>query len=560
MGRLTAAMTRAATGHLVGVVFDDHYVRGVEVAVSLRRHRERPGATRAGTVRLPPGAIDHGVVADRVAVAAALRDLWHEAGFRSRRVALGLDARAAVIRRAELPVIAPDQMAQAAAYEIGELLSYPVDQAVVSSVELGRSSVSGVETASLLTLAVNEGTILELMEAAKQADLEPATTELVLTALVAGASPSSRSGVGAVVHVTSSTTDVAIYDDEGILFGRVISAGVDVSESSLSDQLAMELALLDGYTSGRRSGTATAVAAMAVPGIATVVEGVRRTLQYYTTEVDDRPLDRLVLCGPQSGAGGLADAFGECFAAADIVSAEAWAAPGDTEDESGHHAAHCVAIAASGGGGGLRRFDLVPAAVRARRAARLRLAVGVGAAALLCPLLAADAIARRAEIAEQEAQLDSAQVVVESLQSELATYVDDQVREAEAGRAADRVDELQAHDHGFPTLVRQVAESMPGDTFLTSLQVRRATTGEAPTGYNGPSPAAMLSLSGVAGDLDGVGRWMQEVDDVPAVDGLWLTQSAFGPYDSTDRVAAVFTVDGAVTGPAEPVRTLEGDG
>jgi hypothetical protein len=398
------------------------------------------------------------------------------------------------------------------------------------------------------------------METARQADLDPVAPELVLTALVPGSSPSPGSGVGAVVHVTSSTTDVVVHDSGGILFGRVIAAGVDLGESSISDQLAMELALLDGYASSHSGGTTAAVASTRGPGIVSMVEGVRRTLQYYTTEVDGRPVDRLMLCGPQAGAAGLADALGECFPAADMVGADQAGAPSATEDASGYYAPHRVAVAATGGGRGLRRFDLVPAAVRARRVARVQLAAGVGLAALLCPVLTASALAWRAELAEQEAQLTSARLVVESLHAELATYVDDQVREAQADQAADRVDALYAQDHGLPTLVRQVAESMPGDTFLISLQVRRATAGEAPPGYNGQDPAAMISLSGVADNLDGVGRWMQDVDDVPAIAGLWLTQSAFGPYDSTDRVAAVFTVDGAVTAPAAPVRTLNVDG
>jgi hypothetical protein len=99
---------------------------------------------------------------------------------------------------------------------------------------------------------------------------------------------------------------------------------------------------------------------------------------------------------------------------------------------------------------------------------------------------------------------------------------------------------------------------MPEDTFLVSLRLNRTTPGELPTGYTGPDPVATINISGVAADLDGVGRWMQDVDDVAAIDGLWLTQTAFGPVNDTEQVAAVFTVDGAVTAPATPQRTLDG--
>jgi type IV pilus assembly protein PilM len=560
MGLLTSAMASAGSGRLVGVVFDEHHVRGAEIVGIRRPDRAGHRLVRTGSVPLPAGAVDHGALIDPDALAEALRALWNEAGFRSRRVAIGLDARAAVIRRADLPLLSPTDLQQAAAYEIGDLLRYPLDEALVSSVELDRASDDDRGTVRVLTLGVHEETIGGLAGVVRQADLEPVGTELVQTALIASAGSSSAdpAGVRVIVHVTSSATDVIVHDDDGIRFGRVITAGVDVSESSLSDQLAMELALLEGYTSGQSESPA-ADEAGAAPGIAMAVEGVRRTLQYYLAEVEDRPLERLVLCGPRAGVDGLLHALEESFPSAEVVRREPVTTTDDDEEDSAYDAPFSVAVAAAGGGRGLRRFDLVPAAVRAARAARVRLGIGMVAAALLCPILAADAVARQAERAEQEEQLQGIEQVVQSLESELAGYAEVRARTIEADRATDRVDELYAQDYGFTTLVRQIAESMPDDTFLISIRVDRASTGEPPTGYSGSTPAAAVSVSGVAGDLDGVGRWMQTVGEIPAVDGLWLAQTAFGSYNDTERIGAVFTIDGAVVGRADPARALEDD-
>lgn len=568
MGPLTTATEHAGVERAVGVVFDDDHLWGVEVSIPRLRGRNRRRIERTAWVELPYGVVADRAVADHEAFVAALQGLWEKGGFRTRRVALGLDAGLAVIRRAELPVLAPDELAQAAAYEIGDLLRYPLDQALVSTVELDRGSTGGVETAPVLTLAVHEATIVRLAAVARDAGLQPVATELVLTALVAAAesTPSDPGGVRAIVHVTSLATDVIVHDAGGILFGRVIAAGVDVAETPLSDQLALELALLDGFTSDRggepTSGQVeepTAAPDATAPGIATVVEGVRRTLQYYLTEVDGRPLERLALCGPQSGVAGLANALGECFPAAEVVRDDAVATLDDIEQGPPFDAAYSVAVAATGGGRDLRRFDLVPAAVRTRRAGRRRLGIGVAVAAVLFPLLAADAVARRGDLAGQQEQLETAERITASLQSELAEYDDDRARQIEADRATDRVNQLYTQEYGFTTLVRQVAESMPDDTFLISIRMNRPNPGELPTGYSGPDPSAIVSFSGVAGDLDGVGRWMQNVDQDSAIDGLWLTQTAFAPYNDTDQVAAVFTVDGAVTGAIGPVRTLDGD-
>lgn len=556
---LTASLTRRRFGasRVVGLTFDDDELRAVE----FKRGRGQAAAMilRAGSMPLGPDVVDHGEIVDHQAFADALRDLWRASRFGTKNVAVGLDGRTTVIRQADLPALDPADLGRAAAYEIGELLNYPLDEAVVSTVEIGRREVDGAEVVRTVTLAAQENGLVELNEAVRRAGLRPVATELVAASLAVALDEAGHDGgVGAIVHVSRAMTLVLVSDERGLAFSRVITAGVDIGETSLSEELEMELATLAGYADGQ-PGTGSESGMRAAPSIFTVVEGIRRTLQYYTTEVDDRPVRRVLLCGPQAGAAGLASAIGDSIPDAKILRHRFSGFPKGIDDVSAYDAATSVAFAAAQGTGGHRRFDLTPTVTRQRRSARRRLAGGLVAAAVLAPLLLADAVSRRAVTADRAAEADATELAIETLRTELDGFEQGRRLRIEAGRATDRVNDLLGQELAFPTLLRQVAESMPEDTFLISFRLGRANPGELPIGGLEPQPAT-LALTGVAGDLDGVGRWIQTVDAVPIVDDLWMTQSAFGPYGATDLIAAVFTVEGGVVGPAEPLDLLADPG
>jgi hypothetical protein len=182
-------------------------------------------------------------------------------------------------------------------------------------------------------------------------------------------------------------------------------------------------------------------------------------------------------------------------------------------------------------------------------------AIGLAVAAVLALFLGVDAAARAGATADQAEAADAAELSVAALRAELDGFEPSLQLEAEAGRATARVNTLLDQELAFPVLLRRVAESMPEDTFLLSFRLSRDRASELSTGGSGSQPAS-LALTGVAGDLDGVGRWMQSVDEVTVVDGLWMTQSAAGPYGATDLVATVFTIEGDVVGRAEPLVLL----
>ncbi|WP_449282381.1 type IV pilus biogenesis protein PilM [Leucobacter sp.] len=127
-----------------------------------------------GAVRLPRGAAKDSEVLDRAAVATALQQLWKQAGFRSRRVVLGICSRRVLVRDYRTQVMAPEQLKQALPFQVADLLPVPVDQAVIDfyPVSQEQDQLSG-----LLVAAVAE-TVTEMVDTVARARLHVERVDL----------------------------------------------------------------------------------------------------------------------------------------------------------------------------------------------------------------------------------------------------------------------------------------------------------------------------------------------------------------------------------------------
>src|SRR4051812_38297897 len=102
-------MARRAVGLDIGT----HAVRAAELVLG----RDEPVLERFGQVALPPGAVRDGEVVDAPAVAAALRRLWTEAGFRDRKVIVGVGNQRVFVREADVPAMADEDLRSALRFE-----------------------------------------------------------------------------------------------------------------------------------------------------------------------------------------------------------------------------------------------------------------------------------------------------------------------------------------------------------------------------------------------------------------------------------------------------------
>ncbi len=574
---------------VVGLMIDSDKIRAVE----LQKWRgKRPKVVGAGEVPLPPTAFVQGAVADPAAICSAMKALWRNQGFTSKRVIMSVDGRQAIVRRSELPSASPDVLRRSAGFDIEELLSYPLDEAIYDVASIGASqrtaSESGpepdsVDWVSTLVVAIHASTRQSLLDAAVGAGLKPIAVHLASEALTrsvlsspavslrgeAGQPPPAEadltaSPVSAVVSVGESQTDIVIRDQGGTLFSRTLTVGVGESALNVADELESHLEGLSGYHSRADAQTeAERRASAEQAGVSTVVEGVRRTLAYYSSELDQRAIGRLALVGSKAEAPGLLPAMASSLG---IV-----VQPGEPQvawlQSLGrwhrYATALGVALCESKSGASDRSFSLVPWQDQEDRATNRRRTVGVGIAVLIAAGLLNVSLRQQDNLADRETAADEAEQARKAIADDLADY-DTLIAEVNSlNAAAADLEAVRRQVIRFPLVVQEIAEAMPQQSQLVSIQMSRAISGEQVIGYVGPEPIAVVSLNALTTDISNVGVFINSISDLQLSTGYWLNQSTVGPVGAAEEVGALFSLKGVITEAAlnqtEPVNSDQTD-
>lgn len=535
---------------IVGLAVEGRVIRGVEVAVGRNGNHV---VQRTGELTIPETMFEHGHLRDADAFVEHLRRLWSTAGFKTKRVRLVIDGRLAVVRRTELPSVDPIKLRQAAGYDISELLNYPIDDAVFDVDEIERFERDGSTWARALVVAVKASALSELTSAVADAGLRLHDTDLAAEALARGirfddAEPTASGGPVAIVDCEDSVTNVIIRDASGLLFARTLNVGVGETTISVADELESALAQLSGGESDLDGGQISETAV----GVSNVVEGIRRTLGYYTTELDSRPITRIVVVGRRGRATGLATSIENTLATpcSGAVSVASW--PSEL-DSSGFELPLGAAIGAAPSK--TRHLVLTSDRERTSRRRRKQRAATVVATLPVAAVLAVASMSLWGDVVGARAQVDDAEISAQRLAEGIDDMTEPGTLALEWERAVGEIRVLEAQQLRMGIVIRELAEAMPGDTRLVDVQLSNDPN-DIPVGYRGPTPAGLVSVTGVAPDLDGVGRWLEEANGTETIAGLWLDQSSFGPVGAEGVDGAVFTVKGVITGAGRPLDSL----
>ncbi len=539
---------------IVGLTIQQRTVRGIEAKISRSGHCT---VLRAAEVPVDPSAFDAGRLVDAEAFTECLRSLWSQGSFRSKRVQLVIDGRLAVIRRTELPSLGPAQLRKAASYDIAELLSYPITDAVFDVDEIEQFDRNGTAWAKALVVAVEESTLIDLGNAVKAAGLTLVGADLAAEALARGVAyddaQEQSSGDDAEEHPIAildcedATTNIVIRDHSGVLFARTLGVGVGESTISMADELESALAQLSGEDDSL-DGPASSSA-----GVSAVVESIRRTLSYYNAELDDRTIDRVSVAGARGQAPGLLAALQDTLGVPAEVSMPVAKWP-DGIALPGYETPIGAAIGVVGSK--TRHLVLTSDRERATRSKR-RTQMAVLASGLpVSVFLVFAGLGLRADVSAARATAAQSETATEALSLRLSGLDDSSLRIAEWQAAAAKVTTIEQQQVELDLVVQQMAANMPPDTRILSIDLQRGVTGDLPAGYTGPTPAGVVSVTGIADDLDGVSRWLAGVSTSQVIDGLWLEQSAFGPIGTNGELGALFSAKGVITAAARPTESM----
>ncbi len=545
------------TDSVVGLVIESGSIRAVEIK---RWRSKRPSILRSGEVDLPNTAFIGGAISDSDQVSLAMASLWRQAGFSTKRLVIAVDGRQAIVRRTVLPEANPDRLRRSAGFDIEELLSYPVEEAIFDVAEIDSIRKGDAPWVSALVVAIHHSTRTNLMGAAYAAGLEPIGVQLVSEAVVRAVAEKdgvSEDRITAIVNVGESESDVVIRDRKGTLFSRALSAGVGDSALNIADELESQLEGLAGYRSPsvelddseRRASAAQA-------GVSTVVEGVRRTLSYYQSEMDHRALGRLVLVGSRSEVAGLQSSMAQTLEVPVEVGQPQFGWRDSLGNWSRFATAVGVVLAEAGRTYDFRSFSLVPHEEQQLILDRRRRLIGVAAATVTAVVLLSATLAKRGEVEARNLDAIAAAEFEEQVRLQVSDYEEAVVQQQNLARMTAEANQILSQDIGFSIVLQELAVVMPEDSQLVSIQMRRATLDEQVMGYVAPQPAGIISLSGLAPNLAGVADFVEGAAQNQFLDGIWLRQSSEGEPGVATGTGVLFSVDGVISDGARPQSEL----
>lgn len=299
--------------HAVGLDIGTSGVRAAELTLG------KGGATleRFGQVALPPGAVRDGEVVDSDAVAEALRQLWAEARFGSKKVVVGVANQKVVVRQVDLPWMPVGELRASLAFQVQDFIPMPVEQAILDFHPLEEfANDSGGRMLRVLLVAAARDMVDSALLAVQKAGLQPAMVDLTSFAVLRSLyTPSAVGSVEAeaLVDVGASVTNIVVHQGGVPRFVRILlMGGADITEA-VAERLgvSVEQAEQVKQTTGLAGVPGTAEAHPANRAIeqtgSAFVEEVRGTLDFYAAQPGAARIGKVVLSGGGSRLLGLVE-------------------------------------------------------------------------------------------------------------------------------------------------------------------------------------------------------------------------------------------------------------
>lgn len=276
-------------------------------------------------IAMPFGAVVEGEIVDPQAAGSAIAQLWKQAGFRQKEVAIGVANQKVVVRLIDLPFMEKDELAGAIQYQAQDYIPIPVEEAILSYEVIGDYMTPADEhMMEVLLVAAARDMIGAAVTAVEAAGLKLERIDLTAFALMRAllgmdgqVLPDEDSGgATGVIHITSGLTNIAVIEKGVPRFTRVSAlAGKQFTQAianvmNLTYDEAEDLKVRVGLPS--MDGIPSVIAGID-PEVASIAQQaleretnrfigeVRRSIDYYLTQATQvRTIRRIVLTGSGS--------------------------------------------------------------------------------------------------------------------------------------------------------------------------------------------------------------------------------------------------------------------
>ncbi|AYF97577.1 type IV pilus assembly protein PilM [Protaetiibacter intestinalis] len=300
---------------VVGLDFGRGVIRAAEVQGAATA---RPSLVRYHQIPIPETAVDRGDVVDKDTVASALKQLWVQAGFKTKKVIVGVGNSRVLVRELAVPKMPMNRIRETLPFQVQDVLPVPVNEALLDFYPVAETLDDGKPVITGLLVAAIKESVLSTVEAVEAAKLEPVDVDLVPfalhRALMVG---NAAEGTAALVHIGAETTIVLISINGVPAFVRIIQNGSDDINRALVTRLNMEPTQAEYIK--RQFGLSTQGAGAELrPAFEVIYEAtgdlvvaIRNTLSFYLSSKPGATVERILLSGGGSALNGFATALAD---------------------------------------------------------------------------------------------------------------------------------------------------------------------------------------------------------------------------------------------------------
>ncbi len=294
----------AKGGIAIGLDISTGSIKVAEVNIS----RREPVLTNLGIIMLPEGVVREGEIDDAATVSSYLKELWKQNKISKRRVIVGVSNQKVIVRPMDLPYMPEDELENAVKYQVQEFIPIPIDDAIVDY-EVVDEYMTGEEERmqTILLAAAHREMISAFIDAVVGAGLSPAAVELKAFAMARSLvkneyqfleEEAESPGSVCLVNIGAGICNICIVKEGTPRFVRMLMRGGDFFTKLLVDHLNISPADAEEIKGGR--STDANANALLQREIQAFVGEVRRSLEYYISQSQERDLNKVILSGSGS--------------------------------------------------------------------------------------------------------------------------------------------------------------------------------------------------------------------------------------------------------------------
>lgn len=549
-------------GPLIGLDIGSFAVRAAEVS----HDGGRPTLHRFAQVTLPPGAVSDGEVVDAQVVSAALKRLWSDGGFSSRRVVVGVSSQRVIVRQADVTAMSEVELRSALNFEAQELIPIPVDEAVldfqVIDPVLPNPDPNSPPNMRILLAAAQRDMVKHHLTAIRAADLDVVAVDPVSLAMLRAVPPAPVGYAEAVVSIGADLTTISVREGNSARFVRVLNIGGSDLTEALSRELALNAQSAEDMKRRTSNGAPVTVAAQAQSALSLrmggLVDEIRGSLDFFLAQTDTEHVGRVILTGGAIQTEGLVSrlemALGSSVEVANPLAAVAVGRTGLSDAQLRQSAPYMLApvgLALWGTTGGQRPISLMPKEVLAAKRHRQQAGLGAVAVGAVAALLVVVTGVRAVQVTQAHHDASSAQATVTSLEAQKATFNDVATVYSQLQTDQSLYVTAVGADVDWVNLLNQITTAMPADVAISTFSGQRpavTASGTAPAAV----PNGTITIQAKAGGQESVANWLRSLATIPGLQNAWVESST--EVSTNGGKSVTFNSDAQVTPAAQTNR------